>query len=35
MKNLLKSLSVLLLVVTFSCDKSDSRFTDNPESGWV
>ena len=35
MKNLIKTLSVLALVFTFSCDQSDSRFSDNPESGWV
>ncbi|OIQ28711.1 MAG: hypothetical protein BM564_08025 [Bacteroidetes bacterium MedPE-SWsnd-G2] len=35
MKNILKSLTLLLLVVTFSCSNNDSRFSDNPESGWV
>jgi hypothetical protein len=35
MKNIIKIISILVLVITFSCDQSDSKFGDNPESGWV
>lgn len=36
MKNIIKIVSVLLLVVTFSCDNSsDGRFKDVPTTGWV
>lgn len=36
MKNIIKIVSVLLLVITFSCDNnSDGRFKDVPTTGWV
>jgi hypothetical protein len=35
MKNLIKLMSVALLVVAFGCNESDGRFQDNPQSGWV
>lgn len=36
MKNIIKLLSVFLLVFTFSCeDSDDGRFKESPETGWV
>ncbi|MFD2915500.1 hypothetical protein [Psychroserpens luteus] len=37
MKNILKLLPIMLLVLTFSCDDDDSssRFSNDPTSGWV
>lgn len=35
MKNTIKIVCVLLLVVAFGCSESDGRFQDTPTSGWV
>ena len=35
MKNTIKILFALLLVVNFSCNDSDGRFRDDPTNGWV
>ena len=35
MKNIIKLVSFIILIVTLGCENSDGRFTDNPASGWV
>ncbi|MEY8847791.1 hypothetical protein AB9K26_03195 [Psychroserpens sp. XS_ASV72] len=35
MKNIIKIIPILLLVFVVGCDQSDSRFRDDPTSGWV
>lgn len=35
MKNIIKLIPFILLIVTLSCENNDGRFTDNPASGWI
>ncbi|WP_353780181.1 hypothetical protein [Winogradskyella sp. 3972H.M.0a.05] len=35
MKNIIKIISLLLIVVTYSCDQTNENFNSDPTSGWV